>query len=63
MTKIGLNLKVIYSEKATIWATDLSYVVMVKYAVEISKKFLAFSEYMNFIKSAELNFVNSHNVH
>ena len=44
--------KFIYSEKATkfwkISKLDLSYVVMVKSAVEISQNFVAFSEYMNF---------------
>ena len=42
----------IYSEKATtfckISTVDLSYVVTVKYKVEISQNFVAFSEYMNF---------------
>ena len=42
----------IYSEKATnlyeISIVDLSYVVTVKSAVEISQNFVAFSEYMNF---------------
>ena len=45
-------IKFIYSEKATkfceISTVDLSYVVSVKYTVEISKNFVAFSEYMNF---------------
>ena len=45
-------LKLIYSEKATnfceISTVDLSYIVMVKYTVEISQNFVAFSEYMNF---------------
>ena len=45
-------LKFIYSEKATkfceISTVDLSYVVLVKSTVEISKNFVAFSEYMNF---------------
>ena len=44
--------KFIYSEKATnfceISSVDLSYVVTVKYTLEILKKFVAFSEYMNF---------------
>ena len=54
--KIMLNshLKFIYSEKATnfceISTVDLSYVVTVKSTVEISQNFVAFSEYMNFIK-------------
>ena len=42
----------IYSEKATkfceISTVDLSYVVPVKSTVEISQKFVAFLEYMNF---------------
>ena len=46
-----LVLKLMYSEKATkyckIYAVDLSYVVQVKYTVEISQTFVAFSEYMN----------------
>ena len=41
-----------YSEKATkfceISTVDLSYVVPVKYTVEISQNFVAFSEYLNF---------------
>ena len=45
-------LKFIYSEKATnfcvISTVDLSYVVTVKYTMEITQKFVAFSEYMNF---------------
>ena len=47
------NIKFIYSEKATkFWEIStllLSYVVPVKSKVEISKKFEAFSEYLNFI--------------
>ena len=47
-----LNIKFIYSEKATnfceISTIDLSYVVQVKSTVEILQNFLAFSEYMNF---------------
>ena len=43
-----------YSEKATIVGeistVDLSYLVMVKYTVEISQNFVAFWEYMNFKK-------------
>ena len=43
------------SEKAThfckISTVDLSYVVTVKSAVEISQNFVAFSEYMNFKRS------------
>ena len=45
-------MKFIDSEKATnvgeISTVDLSYVVTVKSMVEISQKFVAFSEYMNF---------------
>ena len=45
-------LKFIHSEKATkfceISTADFSYVVPVKSTVEISQKFVAFSEYMNF---------------
>ena len=45
-------LKFIYSEKATnfceISTVDLSYVVTVKFTVEISQNFVAFSEYMNY---------------
>ena len=45
-------LKFIYSEKTTIFfeisTLDLSYVVTFKSTVEISQKFVAFSEYMNF---------------
>ena len=45
-------IKFIYSENDTkvceISTVDLSYVVTVKSTVEISQKFLAFSEYMNF---------------
>ena len=56
LSKIWLRyfvvLKFIYSEKATnfceISTVDLSYVVTVKSTVEISQKFVAFSEYMNF---------------
>ena len=46
-------LKFIYSEKVTnfceISTVGLSYVVTNKSTVEISQKFVAFSEYMNFI--------------
>ena len=60
----AIEVKFIYSEKATkfyeISTVDLSYVVPVKYKVEISQKFLAFSEYMNCIVlnlvSAAVNF-------
>ena len=45
-------LKFIYSDKPTkfykIYTVDWSYVLMVKSKVEISKNFVAFSEYMNF---------------
>ena len=45
-------LKFIYSEKATnlckISTVDLSYVITVKFTLEISQNFVAFSEYMNF---------------
>ena len=53
LLQISKNVKFIYSEKAAkffeISAGDLSYVVPVKYTVEISQNFVAFSEYMNFI--------------
>ena len=46
-----IEVKFIYSEKATIFCkistVDLSYVVMVKSTVEISQNFVTFSEYMN----------------
>ena len=49
--------KVIYSEKATkfckIFTLLLSYVVPVKSKVKILQNFVAFSEYMNFSKSAK----------
>ena len=52
--------KFMYSEKATkfckISTVDLSYVVMVKFTVEISQNFVAFSEYMNFIIEFQSNF-------
>ena len=48
-----VQLKFIYSEKATkfseIFTLLLSYAVPVKSKVKISKYFVAFSEYMNFI--------------
>ena len=50
----GKNMLVqfIYSEKATqfceISTVDLSYVITVKFTVEILQNFVAFSEYMNF---------------
>ena len=47
-------IKFIYSEKATkifkIFTLLLSYVVPVKSKVKISQNFVAFSEYMNFMK-------------
>ena len=47
-------LKFIYSEKATkfceISTLLLSYVVPVKFKVEISQNFVSFSEYMNFTR-------------
>ena len=60
-------IKFIYSEKATkfweISTVDLSYVVTVKSTVEISQKFVAFSEYMNFIKvNHTLKFVKNKKV-
>ena len=49
---MGLLLKFIYSEKATIvfeiFTVDLFYVVTVKSTFEISQNFMPFSEYMNF---------------
>ena len=49
---ISNHLKFIYSEKTTnfceISNVDLSYVVTVKYAVEISQNFVAFSKYTKF---------------
>ena len=49
---LWIEVKFIYSEKAQkfseISTVDLSYVVPVKYTVEISQNFAAFSEYMNF---------------
>ena len=54
-------LKFIYSEKATnfceISTVDLSYVVTIKYTVEISQNFVAFSEYMNFNACLRLRFL------
>ena len=51
-------IKFIYSKKASIFCkistVDLSYVVTVKSRVEISKNFVAFSEYINFTKSDKL---------
>ena len=52
-SKTYFQVKFIYSEKATkfckISIVDLPYSVMVKSTVEILQKFVAFSEYMNFI--------------
>ena len=49
---LGAEVKFIYSEKATkfceISTKYLSYVLPVKYLVEILQNFVAFSEYMNF---------------
>ena len=46
-------IKLIYSEKATIFCEistiDLSHVLTVKSTVEILQNFVAYSEYMNFI--------------
>ena len=51
-TLINSLLKFIFSEKATnfceISTVDLSYVLTVKFTLEISQNFVAFSEYMNF---------------
>ena len=50
--KKRLNLKFVYSEKATkfcdIFTLLLSYIVLVKSKVKIKQNFVAFSEYMNF---------------
>ena len=47
------NVKCIYSEKATYFCEILTgylfYVVTVKFTVEISQHFVAFSKYMNFM--------------
>ena len=52
-------LKFIYSEKATkfceIFTLLLSYVVTVKSKVKISQNFVAFSEYMSFTKTEDVN--------
>ena len=64
-------LKFIYSEKATnfceISTVYLSYVVIVKSTVEISKIFVAFSEYMNFTicfsSNVRVKLVSTHSVH
>ena len=49
---LKLNLKFIYSEKATnfceIFTLVLSYLVLVKSKVKLLQNFVAFSEYMNF---------------
>mgnify|MGYP001207678638 CR=1 FL=1 len=56
-----------YSEKATdfckISSVDLSYVVTVKSKVEISQNFVAFSEYMNFNKKKNRNFLGFEKYH
>ena len=53
MSCVTAVLKFINSEKATkfceISTLDLSYVVTVKFTVEILQNFVAFSEYMNLI--------------
>ena len=50
----SIIVKFIYSEKATkfckIFSLLLSYIVLVKSKVKILQNFVAFSEYMNFIK-------------
>ena len=52
-----MGIKFIYSEKATKFCNlDLSYVVTVKSTVEISENFVAFSEYMNFIRELQITF-------
>ena len=52
LEQIAKIIKFIYSENATtfckISTVDLSYVLMVKSAVEISQNFVGSSEYMNF---------------
>ena len=52
------RVKFIYSEKAKIFleisSVDLSYVVTVKYTVDISQNFVAFSEYMKFMKTIKV---------
>ena len=49
---VACKVKFIYSEKATnfceISNVDLSYIVTVKFTMEIPQNFVAFSEYMNF---------------
>ena len=59
-----ISLKFIYFEKTKkfceISTIDLSYGVQVKYTVEISQNFVAFSEYMNFNEweiDKEINYV------
>ena len=56
---ICTSVKFIYSEKAKkiceIFTLILSYVVPVKSKVKISQNVVAFSEYMNFKKEADLN--------
>ena len=54
-------IKFIYSEKATKFCEmstlDLSYVVTIKYTVEILQNFVAISEYMNFKACLRLRFL------
>ena len=58
-----MEIKFIYSEKATkfceISTFLLSYVVPVKSKVEILQNFVAFSEYINFIKLMQVAYLNS----
>ena len=57
------KLKFIYSEKATkfckISTVDLTVTTQDKSTVEISQKFVAFSEYMNFTGGTWLGFVST----
>ena len=48
--ELNATLKVKYSEKATKFSKSLllSYIVLVKYKVDISQNFVAFSEYIYF---------------
>ena len=54
LMSLAAIVKFIYSEKAInfceISTVDLSYIVAVKSTVEISQNFVAFSEYMNFVR-------------
>ena len=58
--RITKQIKFIYSEKATkfceISTLDLTVCTVVKFKVEISQNFVAFSEYMNF-KSKGVMFI------